>query len=524
MGRKRLRASCKSLLRSVLLRAPLRVQVFAYKARWKAAAGLSQHDGLHLVAAGRGYSLFAASEQMWGDVVDALSGAGLPYVVLPRGTDRALVMRMTDIGAAKAALGAVLGSRYTVQDDDRSLVVTSVGVFHLDGGEGLRFPHSVVVSFWDVVQDDDTPSTERGMFERDTLVEEIGYPDSTFLTPETWRECQEDSSHIPPALRRSPIFKVDFPIDVVYTWVDDSDPAWRARRDAALGGQSSVDDSGVADRRFASHDELRYSLRSLGLNAGWVNHIYIVTDQQVPKWLDTDNPRITVVDHRDIFRDPSVLPTFNSHAIESQLHHIKGLSEHYLYMNDDVFFGTQVAPEDFFLPNGIAKFFLSRVAVVDPNGQLDLNFPITAAAKNARTLLGETFGVTLTDKFKHTPHPQRRSTFDEMEERWPEAFAATASHKFRGANDVSFASFVHHYYGYVTGRSVPAQLKRYSYIKIADPSAQRLYYTLLRWRNAKAFCLNESDVIGDSSRHDKAMREFLEAYFPIPSEFELEDH
>ena len=39
-----------------------------------------------------------------------------------------------------------------------------------------------------------------------------------------------------------------------------------------------------------------------------------------------------------------VLPTHNSHAVESQLHHIPGIAEHFLYSNDDMFFGRPLQP------------------------------------------------------------------------------------------------------------------------------------------------------------------------------------
>ncbi len=79
--------------------------------------------------------------------------------------------------------------------------------------------------------------------------------------------------------------------------------------------------------------------------APWVRHVYLVTDRQVPSWL-APSDRITVVDHSEIYRDPSVLPIFNSSAIITQLHHIEGLSEHYLYLNDDIFFGADVTPAE----------------------------------------------------------------------------------------------------------------------------------------------------------------------------------
>ena len=82
-----------------------------------------------------------------------------------------------------------------------------------------------------------------------------------------------------------------------------------------------------------------------------------MTDGQVTEWLDRDADGLTVVDHTEIFGPGDALPTFNSHAIESRLHHIDGLAEHYLYLNDDVFFGRRVTPDQFFSPSGQSKFF-----------------------------------------------------------------------------------------------------------------------------------------------------------------------
>ena len=84
------------------------------------------------------------------------------------------------------------------------------------------------------------------------------------------------------------------------------------------------------------------------MNAPWIHHIYIVTNGQIPSWLDLSNPKISVVFHKDIFRVPHSLPTFSSPAIELNLHHIPQLSDYFIYFNDDVFLGQPVYPYDFY--------------------------------------------------------------------------------------------------------------------------------------------------------------------------------
>ena len=81
--------------------------------------------------------------------------------------------------------------------------------------------------------------------------------------------------------------------------------------------------------RYADNDQLRYSIRSLEKFAPWVRQIFIVTNGQIPNWLDLDSKAV-VVEHKDIFDHPEDLPTFSSPAIEANIHKIEGLSDKFL--------------------------------------------------------------------------------------------------------------------------------------------------------------------------------------------------
>lgn len=107
-------------------------------------------------------------------------------------------------------------------------------------------------------------------------------------------------------------------------------------------------DDAYGENRFSDKDELRYSLRSVEKFANWVRNIYVVTNGQVPNWLNTSHPRIKLVHHSQIYTNQSHLPTFNSASIECHLHRIEGLSKRFLYLNDDFLFGRPVYPEDFY--------------------------------------------------------------------------------------------------------------------------------------------------------------------------------
>lgn len=329
-----------------------------------------------------------------------------------------------------------------------------------------------------------------------------------------------DAAHAwPPA---APAQTVDFPIDVVYTWVDDEDPAWAAQRDETLRemGQGGLHATSVSAARYRNRDELRYSLRSLELFAPFVRHVFIVTADQVPPWLDTACERVTVVGHREIFGDPSHLPTFNSHAIEANLHHIEGLSEQYLYLNDDVIFGRPVHPSLFFAPNGLHRFFLSR-AKIPPGPAMAEDVGVDAAAKNGRDLLLGRLGRRVTQKFKHGPHAQRRSLVAEVEREFAEQVQATAASRFRNARDYSVPASLVHHYAYLQGAALPGEL-RYDFINLSElDRVERRFEELLVERDRDALCLNDSDVAPDEQeRADTLLADFLERYLPVPSSFE----
>ena len=124
------------------------------------------------------------------------------------------------------------------------------------------------------------------------------------------------------------------------------------------GTSADEEDVGSANR-YRDSEELRYSLRSLVKNAPWIRRIYIVTDNQIPYWLNLENDRVSVMSHEEIFLNKSHLPVFSSPAIEANIHRIPGLSKQFIYFNDDVFLGSKTHPEDFVSLLGIPKFYLS---------------------------------------------------------------------------------------------------------------------------------------------------------------------
>ena len=115
----------------------------------------------------------------------------------------------------------------------------------------------------------------------------------------------------------------------------------------------------IAANRFQDNDELKYSLRSLEKFAPWIRNVYLVTNGQVPNWLNRSNPRLRLVTHQQIFPNRTHLPTFSSPAIESHLHRIKGLSKRFIYFNDDFILGKPIWLDDFYTQSKGFKFQLA---------------------------------------------------------------------------------------------------------------------------------------------------------------------
>ncbi len=134
------------------------------------------------------------------------------------------------------------------------------------------------------------------------------------------------------------------PIDFVMIWVDGNDPEWRQEKSKYDGKVITASNSEV---RFRDWDNLQYWFRGVEKYAPWVNKIHFVTWGHLPDWLDTTNPKLNIVKHTD-FIPEEYLPTFSSHTIELNLHRIEGLSEQFVYFNDDMFLTAPAEPEDFF--------------------------------------------------------------------------------------------------------------------------------------------------------------------------------
>lgn len=320
------------------------------------------------------------------------------------------------------------------------------------------------------------------------------------------------------------------PIDAVYLWVDGADPSFRAR---LLGASTSLPGGPPAHEstdpsRFRDSGELRFSLRSLERFAPWVRRIYLVTDGQVPSWLALWSPKLRLVRHEAIFRNDASLPTFNSNAIELQLHRIPGLSRRFLYLNDDVFFGAAVTPDTFLPPDGTLRVFLQNTPLHD---RRDTGPVHDRAYAHTQRVIDERWdrpGARLLPA--HVPQLYDKEIVADLERALPEEFANTSAHRFRSADDLVLR--VAYFYYLIEGRAgAPASAtileersRDYCFARLGrSPVANVLQLMEIARFRPRFFCINDET---DDSLHARlllrALPLFLQAMFPHKSSFEAE--
>ena len=135
-------------------------------------------------------------------------------------------------------------------------------------------------------------------------------------------------------------------IDFVVTWLDSNDPEWQKQYELY---KEAKGDKGKG--RFRDMNIFQYWFRAVEKYASWVNKVFLITNGKFPDWINKDNPKLVLVKHED-YIPQEFLPTFNSCTIELHMHRIKGLSEHFVYFNDDMMLNSPIGP-DYFFHNGL---------------------------------------------------------------------------------------------------------------------------------------------------------------------------
>lgn len=328
----------------------------------------------------------------------------------------------------------------------------------------------------------------------------------------------------------------DSPIDLVYTWVDDSDTDFFRKLQKTKNeyyAERAAEADAVSPNRFRGLDNLRYSLRSVEKNLPWVRKIYIVTNGQVPRWLRT-SPRLEIITHEMIFDNPEHLPTYNAVAIEMHLHKIPELSQHFIYMNDDFFIARHTSPDFFFGKNGLVKILFSPWGI-DSETKSD-NLWLRQGAHLSK-LLTKRFPSTKAWQFaSHGPMLFDKKELELVFSCWPNEIFETSSHPFREETDLlphplyanTLAALDEEAGKSTEDRHEIAYLHddEMKVVSVGDPG--------MPWQNdlqelqskpARFFCLNDNvppelaNAV-DFKSIEKLQLEFLKSMFPEPSQHE----
>jgi hypothetical protein len=289
------------------------------------------------------------------------------------------------------------------------------------------------------------------------------------------------------------------PIDAVICWVDSSDPVWRAVFEQYR--HEAKESTATHASRFNNADELRYCLRSLKMHLPWLRKVWVVTMHQKPGWW-VDSSYVTLISHDQIM-PASALPTFNSLAIETCLHRIPGLSQRFLYLNDDFFFGRPV-PETCFFNKQIMVLPWHEKHALPPaprNVYEDVLF-------NTGMLLAQTFGIQPAAQVFYRPwHHAMPKTIGAYERTWelfPELMQATCHGRFRERSHI-----IHYMVNYV------ALLEQQAVVK-PGLMTYKFYNSDREWNPDKNNALPHMLCINDIVDSD-AFHVWARLNFPQPS-------
>ena len=307
----------------------------------------------------------------------------------------------------------------------------------------------------------------------------------------------------------------EFPIDIVYTWVDNHDEKWQEKfNNFNTNNFIQLGKYATDKARFDNHNEIFYSVKSVVINMPWVRNIFIVTDNQIPDVLFLSN-KIKIIDHKDII-DREFLPTFNSHVIEAHIHKITGLSEYFIYFNDDVFVARPLKPSHFFKGNGIASLFLSAKDLNELK-QRGIDTPTLSASITSRDLLKIDYNISIGGPLIHTYIPLRKSIFYMAWERYRENIMAFLDNRFRTNYDLNLSTYLVPWLAYLEGQAVPVRDICY-YFNIMSNSAidnyRELKNSLINEVQPHSFCANDFNSEKEAVRNYKELLiTALENYF-----------
>jgi len=292
-------------------------------------------------------------------------------------------------------------------------------------------------------------------------------------------------------------------IDLVYCWVDKEDPEYIKRHKNIIIKRDKHINNGGDNQ----NDELKFSLRSVEKYMPWINNIFIVTDKQTPKWINTNNKKIHIVDQATILPNPNK-PCFNTCALESSFYKIKGLSEYFILASDDYFANKPVSQEFFFDKSGKPYYSVTKPLWVSKDAKyfcelLVANAAIDKKIPNTKFMLQHTHNFVGQTK-KQWKYMVEESIFKEP-------LLATINNTYRNFYDVS-----RHLVNYYFAKEGGSILRKTSNLKEMVVQWNTLF--CINLFRPTLFCINDSASCKEKGK--MKIVKFLNKKFPNKSSFE----
>ncbi len=337
-------------------------------------------------------------------------------------------------------------------------------------------------------------------------------------------------------------------IDFVVTWLDSSDPVWQEEYIKYKTEYTKSAYNSMA--RYRDWDLFKYWFRAVEMYAPWVNKVFLVTNGVFPEWINENHPKLELIKHSD-YIPQEYLPTFNSHTIELNINKIPGLSEHFVYFNDDSFLNAPVNP-DYYFKKGLPcdsnieslyslpiyskqdGFFISIIkytCVGVINGHFKRRDSIRGHFNRWFGFHLGFFGqmsslLTSLDPLgrfagfldRHYEQPFLKSVLDEAWEQEPEMLSKSCS-RFR--EDVNLSPYFFRYWQFATNKFYPVKLRHGAkYILIPEQIPRVL--AALKNKDIWSLCANDTTKISDEDfeKHKHTVQQAFEAKFPLKSEYE----
>jgi len=313
------------------------------------------------------------------------------------------------------------------------------------------------------------------------------------------------------------------PIDVVYTWVSNTKEHQEARAYWRSKERTEPKDNSI--NRYSDNGEIKFSIRSIYMNIPWVRKIFIiVADGQRPPFLSNATVKIPIqiVTHSELYGEEfaSHLPTFNSQSIETHLHRIPDLSEHFIYFNDDMFIGRPLSPQHFFTEHSEnPRYIFSKNVVIGMNRE-------TAWSMHSHAWINNCNWFNKYYKFRpmrpypaHQPVAMLKSSFVRC---WELAhlrnmLMQTSASKFRHPQNLYFIGFLVFWNCY-SGKAAKSNLSQY-YVNLDNKVRMNDVYNYIIHNKPSLICLNDS-FTHDSIDRTVLMKHMLHRLFDVVSEAE----